>query len=815
MPQAIFWKDRNSVYLGCNKTFANAIGLRDPKDIVGKTDYDLPWLAKDTESYRRDDREVISSGVPKRKIIEELQQADGSRIWIQTSKQPLYDAQGYICGVLGSYIDISEQRKTEESLRKSEERLKLKLDSVLTIESDISEEELGNFIDAPALQSMMDDLYRITNMATAILDIKGSVIEATGWRKICTAFHRVHPETSKYCTESDLFLAKNMKQGEYVAYKCKNNMWDVVTPLYIANKHVGNIYTGQFFYDDETIDENTFITQAERYGFDKEQYLAALREVPRFSRQSVTTLMDFLTKLSTMISKLGYGNLKLVKANVELEAIQEELKKHREHLQELVDSRTKELAESNRLLTMAKEAAEKANRAKSLFLANMSHELRTPLNVVLGFAQLIQRDPNLDSQHRESLEIISRSGEHLLGLINDVLDISKIEADRIFLKPTTFDLHSTIQTIIEMMQIRAKEKGLSLNIDMASNMPRYIKGDEKKISQILINITGNAIKFTEKGEINVRIMVNEEQSNLLFEVQDTGSGIDPGDMPHLFEPFFQAGKAREGVGLGLFISQKLAKLMHGEIAVKSTRGKGSTFFLKIRYQTADPFTESPRSTIRKISGIKPEQPTRRILVVEDKVENRLLLVKVLRPIGFEVEEAGNGQEAVQMIQEGYRPEVILMDMLMPVMDGYEAIRQIRVLKESYNPIIIAVTASAFDEERQQILVSGANEFIAKPVELDDLFQKLQELLGPIFTFENEIDLTPRKLDIVALKDNAAKLPKDLLSDIHKSLTILDIEALLSNMSRVSEYSHELADAVIYLARRCEIKTLSDLFGLGE
>ncbi len=247
-------------------------------------------------------------------------------VWQQWTTHALFDENGKIVAYQAVGEDISERKLAEEALQESEDRLKLKLDSILMPEADILDQELSNIIDAPVIQSMMENFTMLTGIGMAILDIKGNILVATGWQDICTKFHRIHPEAAKYCTESDLYLAKNIKPGEYVAYKCKHNLWDVVTPMFMGDKHVGNIYTGQFFYDDEVVDTGFFESQAERYGFDKKEYLDALSRVPRFSREKVKTFMTFLTEFATFVSRLSFSNIKLARAMAEQKRSQEELR---------------------------------------------------------------------------------------------------------------------------------------------------------------------------------------------------------------------------------------------------------------------------------------------------------------------------------------------------------------------------------------------------------------------------------------------------------------------------------------------------------
>jgi ligand-binding sensor protein len=250
-------------------------------------------------------------------------------------------------------LEIRVQERTA-ALRENEERLRLKLDSILSPDADISDLELTNILDIPEIQSMMEDFSRLTGMATAVLDLKGKVIEASGWQDICTKFHRVHAEAAGFCKESDLFLARNLKPGEYIAYKCRNNLWDVVTPLYIGNRHVSNIYTGQFLYIDETIPETIFIAQAEKYGFNRDEYLSALHRVPRFSRKQIDDLMSFMVKLTGFVSRLSYSNLKLARLMAEEKRVREELENLSGELEKRVTERTAELSLAQEAFRQAK-----------------------------------------------------------------------------------------------------------------------------------------------------------------------------------------------------------------------------------------------------------------------------------------------------------------------------------------------------------------------------------------------------------------------------------------------------------------------------
>ncbi len=422
----------------------------------------------------------------------------------------------------------------------------------------------------------------------------------------------------------------------------------------------------------------------------------------------------------------------------------------------LIDIQILLLAQS-RLFDLAKQAAENANKAKSEFLANMSHELRTPLNSVIGFAQILCQDTSFKPEQQERLRIINRSGEHLLSLINNILEMSKIEAGQTTLNETDFDLHAVLQDLQDMFCLKVQKKGIQFVLDPDSDLPQYISADEGKLRQVLINLIGNGVKFTDIGGIIVRAKVekapeNSEYQLLQLEVEDTGPGIAEEELHKLFVPFEQttAGhQIKKGTGLGLAITQKFINLMGGEITTTSTLGVGTCFqlLIPIRFSKSQYFPEIAERG--KVIGLAPEQREYRILVVDDQPDNRLLMLDLLGSKGFSVQEASNGREAINMCK-AWRPDLIWMDLHMPEMDGYEATKQIREWESQLEPPavttkIIALTASVFGE-RELVLASGFDNYLMKPFREPVIWQEIEEYLEVELIYEESVEANSQKLE---------------------------------------------------------------------
>jgi signal transduction histidine kinase/DNA-binding response OmpR family regulator len=473
---------------------------------------------------------------------------------------------------------------------------------------------------------------------------------------------------------------------------------------------------------------------------------------------------------------------------------EEELRHYKDKLEEEVELRTAELV-------TAKQSAERANRAKSVFLANMSHELRTPLNAILGFSSLMQNDSMTSENQRHNLDIINRSGEHLLHLLNDILDTAKIEAGQVQLDNQPFDLGAMVREVTEMMRVRAEDKDLQLKRDQTSQFPHYIVGDEARLRQILINLLSNAIKYTLQGEVTLRLCKHSNKTDhLLIEVTDTGIGITPEEQQHIFEPFIQLGEynGSKGTGLGLTITKQFVHIMGGHIDLESTPGNGSVFRIAIplvEAKESDLIKKIPTTT-HKVTGLVPGQPDYRILIVEDQHENQILLAKLMESVGLQIKVAKNGKQGVQLFQN-WHPDLIWMDRRMPVMDGMEATRRIRELPNGKKVKIIAVTASAFSEQRNEMLGAGMDDYVCKPYQAAELYDCLSKHLGSKFTYEDAPE--PEEQDTTLTPEMFDTLPEGLQSELKQALVHLEPSCINRIIQQIQAHDIGLYKRLNYLA----------------
>ncbi len=470
----------------------------------------------------------------------------------------------------------------------------------------------------------------------------------------------------------------------------------------------------------------------------------------------------------------------------------------------------------------ARDAAVAANRAKSEFLASVSHELRTPLNGILGYAQILKRDQALASGQRQGLDVIQRSGEHLLTLINDILDLSKIEARKMELRVNTFQLPEFLQTVADLFRLRAQQKGIAFLYELITPLPQWVEGDEKRLRQVLMNLLSNAVKFTDQGGVTFKVGVLERESKselqprIRFQVQDTGRGIAAADLEEIFLPFQQAGDQRyitEGTGLGLPISQRLVEMMGTEIQVESQPDQGSCFWFDLRLpQVEGSALVEQEAQDPIITGYRG--PRRRILVVDDKWENRSVMLNLLTPLGFAVIEASNGQEGLDRALERC-PDVVLMDLVMPVMDGFEATRRLRTYPQLEGLVILAASASTFDRDQQSSLDAGCDDFISKPIVASELLQKLETSLHLEWIYSTEASSPPeiwKGTDQEPEPESDLPTPADL-SQLWELARIGHIKGILEYLDRLeaggyggSEFTEELRR----MAKTFQVKKIQTL-----
>jgi PAS domain S-box-containing protein len=476
---------------------------------------------------------------------------------------------------------------------------------------------------------------------------------------------------------------------------------------------------------------------------------------------------------------------------------EEELKKYRDHLEYLVKERTSQLE-------IAKEQAESANRAKSAFLANMSHELRTPLNSILGFAHLTRELPDITAEQRKNMDIIILSGGHLLNLINNVLDISKIESGRMSLDVAPTDLYQLIQEMKSILYVNATDHRLSFVVEQSPELPKHIEVDGGKLRQVLINLIGNAIKYTKQGEIVVRAMVAEKADvrvRLRFEVEDTGPGISEEEQKKIFKPFVQLreqGAVESGTGLGLAISKQFVELMGGYIDVFSEKGKGSVFFFELPVKELPFEVETVAKERGRVIGLEKGQPQYRLLITEDQMENRILLHKILEQFDFDIREAANGKEAIEIFEQ-WHPDLIWMDMRMPIIDGLEATHRIRSTEAGKHTKIIAITAQAMEDDRMRIMQAGCDDFIRKPYREREIFDALAIHLGLRFVYEEKPVASSEKPELELVPEQLEKVPSELIQKLHQAVIKLDPESIQELINQIGQYDWAIGGALQRLA----------------
>ncbi|ETW96698.1 MAG: hypothetical protein ETSY2_45960, partial [Candidatus Entotheonella gemina] len=534
--------------------------------------------------------------------------------------------------------------------------------------------------------------------------------------------------------------------------------------------------------------------------------------------------------LGLVIHQIRRRNAALAHRTTELEYevaqrqhVEHELRQHQNHLEDTVTQRTRNLSHAlsnletaQVALTEAKEFAETANRAKSRFLAHMSHELRTPLNVIIGFAQLMRRDADVTPGQQENLQAIYTSGDHLLALINDVLEMSKIEAGRLSLNETDFDLHRLLGDLHRMFRLQAEEKRLHLDMQVALEVPKYTRADHGKLQQVLTNLLNNAIKFTDAGRVTLRVSPGAppdagNAAALHVEVEDTGAGIPPEALDTIFDPFVQTESSHKGTGLGLAICQQFVKLMGGQITVTSTLGQGTCFAFELPVFPATAVNEQHSG--EEVIGLAPGQPAYRLLVVEDQPESRHFMVKLLQSAGFDVREAADGQAALEVLT-AWQPHLVWMDLHLPFMDGYETTRRLKAHPDGHGAIVIALTASSnFEHEYERALAAGCDDFVYKPVSASMVFDKLAVHLGVRYHYREPVTTAAEAVSYPSadtLQAMLSGMPQAWIADLQQAALSADADWITALCTHIAAEHVALRDTLQQYVQHFRFDTIREL-----
>ncbi|MEG4916782.1 MULTISPECIES: PAS domain S-box protein [unclassified Microcoleus] len=806
------------------------------------------YLAGTQEIYPAERDPILNALQGKSVTVDDIEISSTDKtVPLQVWGTPIYDAQGNIIYAMCAFQDITERKLAEKVLKEYNDNLAVQV-AERTADLAKAKEKFSKAFrlspNAITLTRISDGRHIEANesfcrmMGYSHEEIIGkTAVELNFWASLGerdrmiqmlknkTALHNYELRfRNKSGTERTALLSIETIDidGEACFLSISSDITErqkAETALREAEEKYRNIYENALNGIFQTAIDGKYISAnpalANIYGYDSPAELIAAQ--PNFHnqlyvkpnrREEFAALMNEYGILSNFESEISRKDGSIIWISENCRAACDEagnLLYYEGFIKDITDNKQAEIK-----LQQAKEAAEAANKAKSTFLANMSHELRSPLNAVIGFAQVMIRSKTLSQENQEDVAIILRSGEHLLALINQVLDLSKIEAGRTTINEKSFDLYQVIDDLEDMFALKAEQKGLQLIFDRDAEVPHYICTDEVKLRQVLINLLNNAIKFTSEGGVSMQVKggkrnIHKNSTDQLpgrywlhFEVQDTGAGIAAEEIHQLFEAFVQTktGKdSQEGTGLGLAISRQFVQLMGGEITVSSEIGKGAVFQFDIQVHLVEASDIESKKTQRRVVALEPNQPSYRLLIVDDKPLNRQLLVKLLSPLGFELREANNGKEAVDIFME-WEPHLIWMDMRMPVMDGYEATKQIKTTTGGQATAIVALTASVLEEERAVILSAGCDDFMRKPFREEDIFVAMGKHLGVRYIYEDPTAVSAGGVEEssqeVLTPQAFASLSPDWMALFKQSILSVDMEAIATSIAQIGTVNPSLA-----------------------